>query len=336
MSKENGTIISEELLFRHFDDEASKDEAAFIDVWMDESEENRLEYDRIHIFYLDVKAIGSLKKKGHQYNATAAWENINSKNHIKQPKGETRITVSNQLLKIAAMIVVVLGAGWFAYDSFYSTKISTIAAIQQSVEQPLADGSIITLNQNSKLTYPEKFIEDERRVELEGEAYFDIAANPEKPFIIKASEVEIQVVGTSFNVNANESIDSIVVSVDTGIVRIVTAIREETLEAGSIGVYYRSTQVLTKIESNNVGVQNFWRTKHLSFNGTSLLEVIGTINMTYDVEISLSDPLLGNCKLSVDFENESLEDILDVIATTLRLELSKENDIYLLSGEGCN
>lgn len=336
MSKENGSIISEELLFRHFDDAASKEEAALIDMWIAASEENRLEYERIHIFYLDVKAIGSLKQKGHQYNATAAWENINSKNHIKQPKGETRITVSNQLLRIAAMIIVVLGAGWFAYDSFYTTKISTIAAIQQSVEQPLTDGSIITLNQNSKLTYPEKFIEDERRVELEGEAYFDIAPNPEKPFVISASEIEILVVGTSFNVNANEDIDSIVVSVDTGIVRIITAIRKETIEAGSIGVYYRSTQVLTIIESNNVGVQNFWRTKRLSFNGASLLEVIETINMTYDVEVSLSDPLLGNCKLSVDFEDESLEDVLAVIATTLRLKLSEENNIYLLSGEVCN
>lgn len=336
MSKENGTIISEELLFRHFDGAASQDEAANIDVWIDESEENRLEYERVHIFYLDVKAIGSLKQKEHQYNTGAAWENINSKNKINQPSDGLHINLNYKLLRVAALIIVVLGAGWFAYDSFYTTKISTIAAIQQSVEQPLTDGSIITLNQNSKLTYPEKFIEDERRVELEGEAYFYIAANPEKPFIIKASEVEIQVVGTSFNVNANEAIDSIVVSVDTGIVRIITAIREETLEAGSIGVYYRSTQVLTKIESNNVGIQNFWRTKRLSFNGTSLLEVIATINLTYNVEVSLSDPLLGNCKLSVGFENESLEDILDVIATTLRLELSKENGIYLLSGEGCN
>lgn len=332
MSKENGHIISEELLFRHFDGTARENEDAQIEKWKTASDENRLEYERIHIFYLDSKALANLNAPPNKYDNIAAWNKFEQKNQLTKPNISFRLT---QFMRIAAMLIIVLGASWFIYDSYYSSNIETVASTQKTIEQTLPDGSLITLNKNSIIIYPDKFEGNERKVELKGEAHFNITPNPNKPFIIKASEIEIIVLGTSFNINANDNVDSIVVSVDTGIVRIISAIRKETLEAGTIGVYYKKTQVLTKIESDNMDVQNFWRTQNLSFNATPLSEAIETINSTYLTEISLSDPLIGNCKITVSFENEPVEDILEIIATTLRLELSKTNNGYVLTGKGC-
>lgn len=326
MSEKNRHSVSEELLFRYFVNEVSPDEQELISTWKAESEKNLEEFNRVRVFFLDVKAIDSIGKTDSNYNVQIAWKKF-------QQVNRTEKTSNFGKLKIAASVLLVLGVGLFAY---MTNQVETIELVAQNEQQAieLEDGSKISLNEGSQLIYPDKFKGGNRQVKLKGEAYFDVAHNPEQPFLIETDEVQVQVLGTKFNIN-NTNEDSVVVSVDTGKVRMIVGGNEEILTAGYRGVYYRSTELLVKIESANTGMHNYWRTKTLAFKGATVSEAINAIQKIYDVKVNLSNPDIANCKINVDFEDEKIEHVLEIIGETLNLVWSNQGDAYLLAGYGC-
>lgn len=326
MSEKSRHIVSEELLFRYFSNEVSPDEQEAVLSWKTETEENRLEFERINLLFLDLKAVNSIGKNGKNYDVSRAWKNLNL---VK--KEESRKSFS--WLSIAATVAVLIITTWLVYDTQKVEKIELVAeAKQQSVE--LVDGSKISLNAGSRLTYPDKFKGDNRKVELNGEAYFEVAHNPEKPFLIQTDEVLVQVLGTTFNVN-NSKADSIVVTVDTGKVLMSVGGKQEILPAGYRGVYYRSTELLVKIKTEKTGMHNYWRTKTLSFSGATVAEAVKAIQDVYNVKIDFSNPAIANCRINVDFEDENIEHVLEIMGETLNLVWSNQGESYLLAGYGC-
>ena len=326
MSEKNRHSVSEEQLFRYFMREVSPDEQDMILAWKAESDENLEEFERVRIFFLDAKAINSIGNDTGSYNVSLAWKKFQQENKLHQNTNYT-------WLRVAASILLILGAGWFVYES---NQVETLELVAQEDQQAieLVDGSKISLNEGSQLIYPDKFKGGNRKVELKGEAYFEVAHNPEQPFLIETDEVEVQVLGTKFNVN-NANKDSVVVSVDSGKVRMSVGGKEEILTAGYRGVYYRSTELLIKIETAKTGMHNYWRTKTLAFKGATVSEAIDAIQKVYGVELKLSNPDIANCKINVDFEDEEIEHVLEIIGETLNLVWSNQGDSYLLAGYGC-
>ncbi|MEP3389900.1 MAG: FecR domain-containing protein [Reichenbachiella sp.] len=326
MSEKNRHSVSEELLFRYFLNEVSPDEQDIVLSWKAESEQNLEEFARVRMVLLDINAVNSIGKGAENYDASLAWKKFQQVNHVRK-------TSSFTWLKIAASIILILGAGWFTY---VSNRVETLELIVQNEQQAieLEDGSKISLNEGSQLIYPDKFKGSNRKVQLKGEAYFEVAHNPEQPFLIETDEVEVQVLGTKFNVN-NTNKDSVVVSVDSGKVRMSVGGKEEILTAGYRGVYYRSTELLVKIETANTGMHNYWRTKTLAFKGATVSEAVNAIQKVYGVKVKLSNPEIANCKINVDFENEEIEHVLEIIGETLNLVWSNQGDAYLLAGYGC-
>ena len=119
--------------------------------------------------------------------------------HIKTRKLVSR---NRNVLKAAAILIIALGLG-IGINSFTKTipEITAIAAKGEKREIVLSDGSIVVLNSNSSITYPESF-GDTRNVKLSGEAYFKVHRNPQKPFIVTVHGVSVKVLGTSFNIES--------------------------------------------------------------------------------------------------------------------------------------
>lgn len=330
MSEGKRHSVSEELLFRYFIEEVSPDEQETVLSWKAKSEDNHAEFERVRIFLLDMKALRSIGSGQAAYDLAKAWKNV-------QPDKSTTTDQQKQAqwswVKIAATILLVAGVGWFAYLS-NEAETQTAVALAEHQDIELADGSNVTLNKASELTYPDRFKGDERKVVLKGEAYFDIASDPDQPFVIQTAEVQVTVLGTSFNVN-NSTADSIVVSVDTGRVSMTVGDKEEILTPGFSGVYYRATQTLVKTSSDHIGMHNYWRTKKLSFREATVSQAVRTIQEVYDVKVEYSNPDIANCKINVDFEDEPVENVLDIMAETLNLVWSNQGHAYLLAGYGC-
>ncbi len=267
------------------------------------------------------------------FDGEEAWANVKSK--ITKNKNITfkiiKPSAFKTMFKIAASILILLGIGLLSqttYNHMYPnyTFVSGIYETNKSIT--LEDGSIITLNSNSKLIYPKVFKQNERSVELIGEAFFDIAKNPNKVFIIKAKNAEIKVLGTSFNINA--ATNKVEVLVKTGKVQF-SAINKPSdkliLIPGDFASLDQSK--LVKADSRDDNYLS-WKTRQLILKNTKLQDVAEILNRTYQVNIRFQESELKNLRLNSTFDHDPLEYILDYMCITFNLVYEKkDNDILI-------
>ncbi|MEN8119061.1 MAG: FecR family protein [Bacteroidota bacterium] len=238
-------------------------------------------------------------------------------------------------LQIAAAIaaIFVIGAG-VLYT--FNTQNNELVAENSIIESNLPDGSLISLNKYSELEYSKKFNKKAREVELKGEAYFKVESNPEKPFIINTGKLKIEVIGTSFNVNAKSAKGDVEVIVETGIVRTYTK-RDKSdsvmLYAGDKALFNNTKNNIQKKVNEDINYLA-WKTKYLVFDEDELQNIVNTLNKAYNTQIIIKNPSLKKCTLTNKFNDQSLESILKVLEATLDIQIKKMGEVYEIDGEG--
>jgi ferric-dicitrate binding protein FerR (iron transport regulator) len=293
----------------------------------------------------DIKRLAKqidLHFKLNRYNGPKAFSQV--KLRVQQLKYRT---VSRAILlksaKIAAILLLAVAIGsaaWFmGQKQLGKVNMAEVIVDDQGLSRiELSDGSIVTLNRDTKINYPDKFGDDIREVSIEGEAFFEVTPDPAKPFIIHAGEATVKVLGTSFSVNAYPENDMVEVIVETGKVQFS---KQETsqntnfnviLDRGERGTYVNASKKLTKCINND---PNFlaWKTRKLIFNGTSLEEVTKQLNKVYRVQVKTDGTNLDTLLLNAHFENEPLDFILEVISATHGLKVEKSTGQFLLKKE---
>ncbi|MFY0627138.1 MAG: FecR domain-containing protein [Reichenbachiella sp.] len=329
--EEENNNMNEEVLFRYFAGQLNSDQNAAVVSWSNESRENGLEFERVRIFYLDTKALANLDSFEKEYDVISAWKNVKGKNEIRE-----KVKSPNPYLKLVASFLLLMMLGYLMYDHYLNVDEVILTAIEEPVNMELSDGSVVTLNNGTVLKYPEKFRGNTREVELSGEAYFEVEASKEKPFVILVDGLMVKAVGTAFNVKSVVNSDSIFVSVDEGIVQMLYGKEMFELTEGEMGMFIKESSSLKASTKEKIATHNYWRTKQLNFYGNSINEVIHSIEKIYQVFVTLDNDKIGNCRITVSFDNENVENVLEIIAATLDLEVSLHNNTYLLSGEGCD
>ena len=243
------------------------------------------------------------------------------------------------ILRLAVAAAVVFSIGFLARNVLKPSSkpfiVSTTVGQQDKVE--LTDGSIVWLNENSSLTFGNPNNRSERRAILKGEAFFEVAKNPAKPFIIETEDTKVQVIGTSFNVRALEGEGFTEVQVKTGKVSFKNKLNEEELflEAHDKGVYQHQSQTMLKEEDESLNAIA-WKSKALRFKNTPLQKVLKDLERYYQVNVELSNPALYNCGFTSPFTNSDLDVVLETIGTVYGMKLEKVNDRnYRLVGGAC-
>lgn len=239
--------------------------------------------------------------------------------------------------RIAAVIVAGLAglAGWLVLRD--TIGYEQFAAEQGTEVVELSDGSVVTLNAGSTFRYD---LDDphERKVILEGEAFFEVAKDSSRPFTIEAGAAIVQVLGTSFNVNAYDKNGVVEVTVATGLVAMSAKNRLENqiiLNPGNSGIYDKTAhrlELVSKADPNAIA----WKTREIVFSETPLDEVIKVISHVYQAEIQLADASLAPCPITVSFRDQELGAVLRVITNTLDLQLERKGGAVVLSGDGCD
>ncbi len=271
-----------------------------------------------------------LHYKRQAFDANQAFEKITPK--------ITQVTASKKQsnmrwLRVAAAIVfaLLLGGGAIWYSQFSAVSDTLVQTDQFGLQKiTLEDGSVVTLNHGSTLQYPEQFAGNIREVSLDGEAFFEVAPNPDKPFIIHAGDANIEVLGTSFNVNAYPENVEVSVVVATGKVK-VTANQAGAPEAdlillpGDRGVLRKQDLALQKSRNPNPNYLA-WKTHSFDFEISSLRDVIEQLSTVYRVKITTADPEMEKLLLTARFDNQSVPFILEVIARTHDLEIEHKAD----------
>ena len=187
----------------------------------------------------------------------------------------------------------------------------------------LPDGSVITLNKRSTVTYPSKFKGDTRAIALKGEAFFNVAPDKKKPFIISVNDVQVTVVGTSFNIKSENGNTEVVV--ETGIVQVTRSGKTVELNAGEKIVMPANDSIASKEEVSDK-LYNYYRSKEFVCDETPLWKLVQVLNEAYDAKIIIGRKELNDMRLTTTFNNESLEKVLEVIHLTLDITVIKKED----------
>ncbi|MEM7296970.1 MAG: FecR domain-containing protein [Bacteroidota bacterium] len=317
----------DEILHRYFMEELSSEERSTVESWTAESPDNQRLFDEAEIFTKDLKGLAYYRNEV-SVEADQSWDQFKKEHKIKSIRTQT----ASGFLKYAASVVIVAASvfGMYYYQQIPQDQL--IAGTDQIQEITLTEGSTISLNKGASLAYQEPFQNNERRVRLEGEAYFDVAPNEEKPFVVEAGDAEVRVLGTQFFVDESE--EELEVKVEEGMVLVSYDDIHELLEQGEGITLDLETNQVSKIEEDPIGMNSFWKTRRLVFRLTPLEEVVQIVSEAYGQPVQLAGST-DDCQLTVTFDNESLENVLAVISGTLNYDLTQNQGIYLLTGDGC-
>ncbi|UWX61216.1 FecR domain-containing protein [Chryseobacterium oranimense] len=250
------------------------------------------------------------------------WRNIQQ--NIRTP------TFGIYRISWAAAVILLIGG------IIFITKINTAANIEVRTAQgeirlvKLSDGTKVWVNEHSDFSYPEKFSDDERKVQLNGEAFFEVAKDPEHPFIISSDGVKTKVLGTSFTIYARDKKDTYV-SVVTGKVNVQktdTKIETNLLpgEKGNI------EQNKNKIIITSVRPQPpVWKHQILDIGDKTLKEVVAELEKKYNKKIEINNGTLANEKLNGVLDlRKSLHENLNILTFTLNANIETNDHVIMI------
>lgn len=320
------------LLAKFFAGEATPEEALAVDTWLADPE-NKRQWQALEKTW----NLGTEEGKHRLPDVDHEWQRIKGLVGTNE-KGKIRkffrqpLTIAASLLALAVLSALL----WFKLKQHPQQKDEQFAVVSADhvLTDSLADGSVVFLNRHSSLAYNKQFGSSRRDVELQGEAYFQVQHDRNKPFIIHINRLAIQVVGTAFNVKQSADSGQVVVQVNSGIVKMFTKEKDILVTKGQTGIYSKAGDRLEVLDSVNANSMSY-ATKNFDFQDMRLSEIIAVLEGAFGVPIKTEDPRLLNCRLTAQFESKPLDYIMDIIAATLNLSYSKKGDVLFLSGEGC-
>lgn len=223
--------------------------------------------------------------------------------------------------KYAAIFVLILGSAFLLRKNTTYKKRSLHVPDGNHASLVLSDGTRITINGGSELEFPEKFAGAERVVYLkEGEAYFEIAKNPRQPFIVKTSQLNIKVLGTSFSVRDYNNENHASVSVNSGRIEL----EGRQLTAGSGSILDKHTRTFTRQDIDTTAT-TAWIRGEFIFQDATLQQVLQVLQHRYPVHIVVKDPQLLQHRFTATFRNNSIQSIIE----QLNLMSNKNNQITI-------
>lgn len=316
MNNSNNEI--EEMLIGYLSGDLSEEKKIIVDKWRQESNENEKTFQEMHYIWNAAPILNEMEK----FNSFEALKKI-------QPKLDKTAAIRwiTTLQRAAAVLIIPLlvYAAYVTVNNVSLRQFSEVRPILQTITSKqgmvsqiiLADGTKVWLNSGSTLQFPLKFDSRKREVKLTGEAYFEVAKNDKQPFLLNTQELNIEVLGTSFNVvSYNDETISEVVLV-TGKIKLSTENHNMTKELGFMHpgqktVYYRNNK---KVYTEEVDVDKYtaWRNGELMFRDDSMEDVIKRLSRWFNVEIIVTDSEINEYVYTATFKDESLMQVLSFL-----------------------
>jgi transmembrane sensor len=229
-----------------------------------------------------------------------------------------------QALRYVAIIILAVFIPYLIFRTFgfpwasWNREVNVITVdTGKRFTVTLEDGSRVTLDAGSRLAYPKEFETEVREVILEGEGFFEIAPDTERPFTVHAYNARVRVLGTKFNIRAWESSQGIVVSVTEGKVFL-----ESSVDVSNAGVVLTQGQMSILKDNGipsepvDVDAEEYlgWMHNEIVFHDAPLGEVLRQLERWYGLHFLLSDPSLADERVSVHIRQTSVDDILELVS----------------------
>jgi ferric-dicitrate binding protein FerR (iron transport regulator) len=341
-------IVNEEvdrILSRYFSGEATEEELRDLDVWLSESYENEKEFHRLTLLYqyagqndgfpaVDTqKALRKFKTYINITRHTSVFpvnEGIagQARNDVKTAK----IFKINNFLKYAAAVALLAVA---SFTLFYfvnlPSKTVQLAAVETQKNYKLFDNADVTLFAGSEISYNSKKTND--TIQLKGKATFNVRSKSSERLVVQAGETYIEDIGTIFTIDATTPDKSVTVEVTEGEVWFYTKTNTGIyLKANESAMYNSQTKQFTMVRMRQTSSPQAVSPQELVFQNTPLQEAINAIKLHYGVDIVIASKELNDIQLNASFGNsESIEYVLDIISTSLSVQIVKKDEGYVIS-----
>lgn len=298
--------MKRELLYRFFEGKTSIDEEKVIRQWLDQSEVNRKTFIEERKTYdallFTSREVVSKQKK---LSASTPW----------------------MISTVAAVALLLIVSGLYLFNNnHYQEQYNTILVPPgQRINLILADNSNVWLNANTTLRYPSQFSGKNRTVYLDGEGYFEVSKNKKRPFIVKTNLGDVQVTGTSFNVEAYSKYNSF----------------ETTLFTGSVDIYKNEVKLVTlkpneksTLENEQLLVSNItdtdkylWRKGLIAFNNKKLEEILLSLEKYFDMDIQIDTKNLPQKTYTGKFrQSDGVDYALRVLQKSIHFTYERDED----------
>lgn len=236
------------------------------------------------------------------------------------------------LQKIAASLLIPVLLGSVSYIWYTSSKETPSQLVWQTIETlpgqrsvvELSDGTRVWLNSATKLTYPATFDKKSREVKLIGEAFFDVSRMEKKPFRVDLGDLDIQVLGTEFNVNNYQAEQKTRVFLKSGSVELQSGEGDSRrslykMKPGERAVFDKGEHGLF-IEKVQSDLCMAWMEGKMIFRGNSMTDVVRSLNRSFNIDIQIIDPEIADYTYTATFQHESLEQILELLKISAPIE----------------
>lgn len=233
-----------------------------------------------------------------------------------------------------ACIIVVLSL--VNYNMYHKQKQLSTQNFMVSAEKgqrafvTLPDSTKVWLNSDTKISYPADYGMKERNVALVGEAYFEVAKNPAKRFVVKTKGMQVEALGTAFNINAYKNDNKMIASLFSGSVRVSYEDHVAILKPHESVKVDLLTRNFLQYEDNNMKNIALWRENEITFDGESLEEIASIINRLYNTTIYIEDESLKKECYIGTVRNNSLENFIDIINLTTPVVYENKGDTVFL------
>ena len=312
--------------------ETSEEENLQLHQWIQQSSENKKRFFAEKDIW-DSYSFHSNEKK---YEVAPELEIL--KNRIEFRNAYHSIKLIN-VLKMAAMFLVVFGLGWSSQYLSLLNKQQTAEASTQEITVPkgqinqifLADGTRIWINSGSRLTLPSVFSPSERVVKLNGEAFFEVAKDKKRPFMVEVNGQQIKVFGTSFNVRAYDNSNKIETTLETGQIQLHIGNETKMLNPGEQSLFNKTEKqlVISKVDPVNF---SSWKEGRYEFQNEELIEVLKVVERWYDVEITYNENSFKEMHFSgVIKRNKDTKHFLDLLNLTIPINYEIHGDKIKIS-----
>lgn len=313
--------MNQELLNKYIAGDATPEEKEEVARWLDTDKKNMKEFLALRKLY-DISI-------WQQEFAPVAKDKLSLGN-----KRWTLRSASFELAKVAAIFILAFTIvySFLINEDNDSAKMQTIFVPPgQRAELTLTDGTKVWLNAKTTFTFPDKFTANNRRVTLDGEGYFDVTKNPEKPFIVNTERYDIKVLGTEFNVTAYSGSSVFETSLLKGAVEVFSPAKETKVSLEPHMRTYEENGILKKdtIEHENYFL---WKEGLICFYDEPVDKMIEKLQLYYDVKIDVQNKTLLNNRYSGKFRTkDGVEHVLKVLQLNNKFSYEKDNDRNLIT-----
>ena len=312
--------ITTELLTDFLNEQCNEQTKRAIKNWINEDSKNKAYFEELQ-FYWDCKSITSEK---------IVFDSDKALVELHKKKAASKKFQIRKLMRYAALIAILIATSITSFFVFIGDSNLILVKNNTNIDKVLnlEDGTKILLAQNGTISYPKNFSEHSRTIKLTGKAFFDVAKDKSRPFIITTSLTKTKVLGTSFRISENSSKTSI--TVESGIVEFMQIDdpgNKVRLVKGDMANYIAKQKVVLKGEQSG---NHQLKIKHLSYQNEKLELICNDLKELYNIDIRMQGNHIPQLLMTATFEDLDLDHILESISFSLDLEIEKNKEYILL------